>query len=116
MQKTPGKFEHRRIPRIPVNFQAVLIWKGKKYHCDARNLSEAGILLATSHKELVGQDIRLQLLLQSPSPSLLLNGTVIYIVPSGIGVRFKEVAPEQRPVLQTYMQDHGVGFLKREPS
>ena len=112
MQKAPGRIEHRRIPRIWVNFQAVLIWKGKKIHCEARNLSEAGMLLATSHKELVGENIQLQLMLQPPSPSLLLNGAVIYVVPNGIGVRFKEVSPEQRPVLQSYLQAHGIGFLK----
>jgi PilZ domain-containing protein len=113
MQNAPGSIEHRRIPRILVNFQAVLIWKGKRIHCQARNLSEAGVLLATSHKELVGENIQIQLLLQPPSPSLLLTGSVIYVVPSGIGVRFKEVSPEQRPVLQTYLQAHGMGLLKR---
>jgi hypothetical protein len=112
MQKASGTIEHRRIPRIWVNFPAVLIWNGKKFHCEARNLSERGILLATSHKELVGENIQLQLVLQSPSPSLLLAGTVIYVLPSGIGVRFKEVTPEQLPVLQTYLQAHGIDLLK----
>jgi hypothetical protein len=110
--KPPGRNEHRRIPRIWVNFPAVLSWNGKKIHCEARNLSENGALLATSHKELVGENVQLQLLLQPPSPSLLLNGAVIYTVPSGIGVRFKDVSPEDRPVLQTYLQAHGIGFLK----
>ena len=112
MQKGSGTIEHRRIPRIPVNFPAVLIWKGKRFHCDARNLSEAGILLATSHKEMVGENIQLELLLQPPSPALLLSGTVVYFIPSGIGVRFREVSSEQRTVLQSYLEAHGIGLLK----
>ena len=118
MQKAPGnkppsQNENRRIPRIWVNFQVVLTCKEKKLHCEARNLSEAGMLIATSHKELVGEAVQVQLILQAPSPSLLLNGTAIYVVPGGIGIRFKDMTAEQRPVLQTYLQAHGIGFLKR---
>ncbi len=112
MEKSVSRIEQRRTPRIWVNFQAVVIWKGKKFHCDARQLSEAGILLATPHKELVGENIQLELILQAPSPALLLTGTVIRVIPSGIAARFKEISPEQRLVLQTYLQAHGIGMLK----
>src|SRR5690349_19247784 len=112
MQKARTSTEHRRIPRIWVNFQAILTGNGKKFHCEARNLSEAGVLFATSHKELVGENVQVQLALQPPHPALLLNGVVIYVVPSGIGVRFKELSAENRAVLQSYLQAHGIGFLK----
>ena len=88
-----------------------MIWKGKRFHCDARNLSEAGILLATSHKEMVGENIQLELLLQPPNPALLLTGTVIYVIASEIGVRFREVLSEQRTALQSYLEAHGIGLL-----
>ena len=63
----------RRVPRISVDLPVTLTWKRKNFPCQARQLSEFGILLASEHKELVGQDIRLKLDLDSPSRSLSLD-------------------------------------------
>ena len=112
MENAPSKIEQRRNPRIMVDFPAVVIWKGIKFHCAASQLSEAGVLLAIPPEELLEEDIQLELILQAPSPTLLLTGTVIYVIPSEIAVRFKEIFPEQRLVLQTYIQAHENGTLK----
>lgn len=109
-----SEIEKRRIPRIWVNFDAVVVEKGKKFHCQARQLSEGGVLLATTHKELVGKDIQLELMLQPPETVLLLNGAVVYVLPSGIGIRFRGVSPEQRQILQTYLEAHGIGLMKKQ--
>jgi hypothetical protein len=109
-----SELEKRRIPRIWVNFNAVVIREGKRFHCQARQLSAGGILLATPHKELVGKDIQLELLLQPPSAALLLRGMVVYVNPSGIGVSFRDVSPEQLQTLQTYLEAHGIGFMDRK--
>jgi len=108
-----SEIEKRRIPRIWVNFDVVLIQNGKKFHCQARQLSQGGILLATPHKELVGKDVQLELGLQSPVAVLLVSGTVVYVIPSGVGVRFRGISPEQQQVLQTFLEAHGIGLLKR---
>ena len=109
-----SEIEKRRIPRIWVNFEVVVVWGGKKFHCQARQLSVGGILLATPHKELVGKDVQLELVLRSPDTVFQVSGTVVYVIPSGIGVRFRGVPPEQQQILQTFLEAHGIGLLKRK--
>ena len=74
------EIERRRIPRIPVNFEVVVVREGEQFHCQARQLSQGGIQLATPHKELVGKDIQLELMLQSPDTVLQVSGTVVCAV------------------------------------
>jgi len=96
-----------------VDLPVTLTWKRKNFPCQARQLSEFGILVASEHKELVGEDIQLRLELDSPSRSLSLSGIVVYAVDQGIGVRFEHISPEQQPVLKDYVEARGIGLEKR---
>jgi hypothetical protein len=104
MDKAPRWNERRRVPRITVELAVTLTWERKSFPCQARQLSEFGILLACEHKELVGKDIQVRLKLDSPSRSLSLSGIVAYAIDNEIGVRFKDLSAEQQPVLKDYVE------------
>src|ERR1035437_3876133 len=101
--KAPAKpAERRRAPRIPVNFPVTVTWGRKQYRCQARELSEFGILLASTHKELAG-DVGVELGLNPGSTSVSLKGVVAYATDTGVAVRFKNISSEQRTVLKNYI-------------
>ena len=104
MEKAPRWNQRRRVPRISVELPVTLTWERKSFPCQARQLSEFGILVACEHKELVGKDIQIKLKLDSPHRSLSLSGIVAYAIDNGIGVRFKDLSAEQQPVLKDYVE------------
>jgi hypothetical protein len=104
MEIAPRWNERRRVPRITVELPVTLTWERKSFPCQARQLSEFGILVACEHKELVGKDIQVRLKLDSPSRSLSLSGIVAYAIDNEIGVRFKDLSAEQQPVLKDYVE------------
>ena len=112
MERALRRNQRRRVPRVPVDLPVTVTWKKKNFPCHARQLSEFGILLASDHKELVGEDIRLKLDLDAPNRSLSLAGIVVYAIEKGIGVRFEAVSPEDQPVLKSYVQARGIGVEK----
>ena len=112
METAPRRNQRRRVPRISVDLPVILTWERKNFPCQARQLSEFGILLASEHKELVGENVRVRLNLDSPTRSLPLSGIVAYAVDNGIGVRFEEVPAERQAVLKDYVQARGIGIVK----
>ncbi len=94
----------RRVPRVSVNFPVILTWDKKKIPCQACQISELGILLAPSQKELVGENVQLEFTTDSPSRFLSLSGIVIYAINSGIGIRFNAGPSEQQDLLRDYLQ------------
>jgi hypothetical protein len=125
------------------SFYATVILRGKRFRCQARQLSPVGTFLATSHKELDGNDLQVELISQSPNPVhlsgtvvfaipigseielelsfrslnlVLLSGTAIYAIPSGIGIRIGEDSAEHRQILQTFLHAHGFGLAERMSS
>lgn len=99
--------ERRRTTRIAVNFPAKLVWGRKQYRCKACEFSEFGILLACNNKDLVGKDVEVDLNLDFGHSSVALKGVVAYATDSGVGVRFKNISPEQHAVLKDYIQARG---------
>ncbi len=112
MEAALRKNQRRRVPRIPVDFPVTLTWGRKRIRCRAREFSEFGILLTPPQKELVGENIQLDLTLEPPSPALSLSGVVVYAVDKGIGVRFENVSPDQQAPLKNYVQARGIGIVK----
>lgn len=112
--KEPGKpYERRRAPRIQVNFPVVVNWGRKQFKWLAREFSEYGILLAGSNKEMVGEDLKLELALDPSEPPLEVEGVVAYATDTGVGVRFKNVSPENQYSLKHYVQKHGIGITRK---
>ena len=107
--------ERRRVPRIPVEFPVTLASGRKQHRCQAKELSEYGILVATASKDLVGQDVQIGLLLNPNESPLALDGTVVYGTETSIGIRFKNVPPDDQRLLRSYAQAHGIGIV-RPPS
>ena len=105
--------ERRRVPRVNVDFQVTVNWGRRQYKWRAIEFSEYGILLVSPQKELVGQEIRLQLTLEQQDTPLALQGMIVYSNDAGLGVRFKNVSPEQQAILTHYAQEHGIGIVKR---
>ena len=114
MMKEPGKpYERRRAPRIAVSFPVVVNWGRKQYKWLAREFSEYGILLAGSNKEMVGEDLKLELSLDPNDPPLAVDGVVAYATDTGVGIRFKNISPENQFSLKHYVQKHGIGINRK---
>jgi len=104
--------ERRRVPRIEVDFPVTVTWGQKQYRWKASEFSEYGILLLSTRKELVGEEIHLSLFLDNSQPSLDLIGVVAYTTDRGLGVRFKNVRPEDHVTLKYYVLSRGIGVPK----
>ena len=113
MKESGKSQERRRVPRVHVNFPVVVNWGRKQYRWLAREFSEYGILLAGSNKEMVGQDLKLELNLDPNDPTLNLEGVVAYATDTGVGVRFKNISPDNQFSLKHYVQKHGIGINRR---
>ena len=96
--------ERRRTPRISVNFPVMVTWGRKQYRWQAREFSEFGILLAATLKEVVGEDVDLDLHMEPTDSSISLKGVVVYSTAAGVGVRFKNLSPEQVATFRAYIQ------------
>ena len=112
MKETGHPSEKRRVPRIQVDFPVTVTWGQKQYRWKAREFSEYGILLLSTRKELVGEEIHLSLLLDNTQSALDLVGVVAYTTDIGLGVRFKNVRPEDHVTLKYYVLSRGIGALK----
>jgi len=105
--------ERRRASRIAVNFPVAISWGRKQFKWLAREFSEYGILLAGSSKEMVGEDLKLELLLDSDDPPLSVEGVVAYATDTGVGIRFKNLSPEDQFSLKHYAQKRGIGITRK---
>ena len=112
MKETGNHSEKRRVPRIEVDFPVTVTWGQKQYRWKAREFSEYGILLLSTRKELVGEEIRLSLSLDDTQPALNLVGVVAYTTDIGLGVRFKNVRPEAHITPKYYVLSRGIGAPK----
>jgi hypothetical protein len=81
-----------------------MIWENKNFHCQARQLSEYGMLLVPEHKELIREDVQIKFELDSPHHSLSLSGIIAYAIDDGTGVRFKSMSTMQKTILREYVQ------------
>jgi len=113
MRDQPKPYERRRAPRIAVTFPVVVNWGRKQFKWLAREFSEYGILLAGSNKEMVGQDLKLELTMDPNDSPLNLDGVVAYATDTGVGIRFKNVSPENQFSLKHYVQKHGLGPARK---
>jgi hypothetical protein len=112
--KEPLKpYERRRAPRINVSFPVAVSWGRKQFKWLAREFSEYGILLAGSNKEMVGEDLKLEMALDVNDPPLILDGVVAYATDTGVGIRFKNISPENQFSLKHYVQKHGIGITRK---
>lgn len=105
--------EKRRVPRLHVSFPVVVNWGRKQFRWLAREFSEYGILLNASNKEMVGEEIKLSLGFEQEGDPLEVQGVVAYSTETGIGVRFKNVAPEAQHSLKFYVKQHGIGITRK---
>jgi hypothetical protein len=97
--------ERRHSTRIPVDFPVVLTVGQKQHKFQAREFSEAGVLLDASQNELVGKEVEVEMTL-APKYAISMKGVVAYAAGIGVGVRFKNVSVEQRSVLKSYILAH----------
>jgi hypothetical protein len=105
--------ERRRVPRVPVSFPVVVNWGRRQFRWLAREFSEYGILLAASNKELVGQELKLKLTLEGEEPPIDVEGIVAYSTETGVGIRFKNISPENAFSLRDYVQKRGIGITRK---
>jgi hypothetical protein len=112
MKESGTPYERRRAPRIEVSFPVVANWRQKQYKWRAREFSEYGILLAASNKEMVGEDLKLELTLDPNNPPVAVDGVVAYVTESGVGVRFKNISPENQFSLKHYVERQSTGNRK----
>src|SRR5512140_3717443 len=92
-------YDRRRAPRISVSFPVTVASGKKKFNCQAQEFSEFGILVAPRHKELVGQEVELDLAMNPKTRTFSMKGIVAYATNVGLGVRFKDVTEEQQAAL-----------------
>ena len=111
-EKALRRNQRRRVPRISVDSPDILTWGRKQFRCQARQLSEFGIFVGSTHHELVGENVQVNVTLESSTPPLSLLGIVIYATDSGLGIRFEDVTPEHHASLKSYVQARGIGVVK----
>jgi PilZ domain-containing protein len=107
MAEANRPYDRRRTPRISVRFPVKMTWNKKKFNCQALEFSEFGILLESTHKELVGQDVEVGLAMDSREGILSLKGIVAYASEAGLGVRFKDITEQQGASLKNYVLTRG---------
>ena len=112
MRESRRPSERRRVPRIQVEFPVTVALGRKQHKCQAEEFSEYGILVASASKELVGQEVQLGLSLNPSEGPLTVGGTVVYGTDTSIGIRFKNVPPEEKRILRAYAQAHGIGIVR----
>jgi PilZ domain len=112
MQDEPIQSRQRPSSRVVVDFSAILTVDGRRFQCRALQLSEFGILLEPPYPDLVGRDIHVKLILESPHPPLFLPGIVAFASKEGLEIRFKNIPPDQRFSLRSYVNACGIGILK----
>jgi len=66
-------------------------------------------------KELIGQDVQVGLLLNPGEKPLSVDGIVVYGTDTSIGIRFKNVPPENQQTLRAYAMAHGIGINRPQP-
>ena len=113
MKEPDKQQEKRRVPRVHVNFPVVVNWGRKQFRWLAREFSEYGILLNGSNKELVGEELKLELNLDPNHPPVSVDGIVAYSTATGVGVRFKNISPENQYSLKHYVQAKGIGITRK---
>ena len=114
--RAPGRpSERRRVPRIEVSFPVTVVAGRKQHRSHAKQLSEYGVSVAPAIKELIGQDVQVGLLLNPGEKPLSVDGIVISGTDTSIGIRFKNVAPENQQTLRAYAQAHGIGINRPQP-
>ena len=98
--------EKRRIPRFSFVAEAevISVGDGKRLMASITQLSSKGCFLET--KEDFAEGAQLLLLIRFGESQCDLTGKAAYIYKdSGTGVIFDEVAPEQRSVLDGWLED-----------
>ncbi len=113
MKETKGQRERRRVPRLHVTFPVVVNWGRKQFRWLFREFSEYGILLNGSNKDMVGEEIQLKIGMDPKEKPIQVTGIVAYSTDTGVGVRFKNIAPEARLSLKQYVQARGIGITRK---
>jgi hypothetical protein len=114
MTAQPKERERRRVPRISVDFPVVVNWGKKKFRWLAREFSEYGILLSSSEKDMVGKELKLELSLEPDTQPINVEGVVAYETKTGgLGIRFRNIAPEDQFSLKRYVRSKGIGINRK---
>ncbi|HWP85714.1 MAG TPA: PilZ domain-containing protein [Terriglobia bacterium] len=113
MKETSKSPERRRAPRISVSFPVLVRWGQKQFKWLAREFSEYGILLAASNKDIVGEELKLELPLDSQTTPITVEGVVAYTTETGVGIRFKNVSPDDQFALKHYVATRGIGITRK---
>ena len=104
--------ERRRVPRIAVDFPVEIMRAKKQYRFQAQEFSEYGILVASPNREMVGEDVQVRLPLNPNGEALTIDGVVAYAASAALGIRFKNVSPEDQFTLRSYAHSHGIGIAR----
>ena len=108
MKRSTKTNERRQSPRITVDFPATLMLGRKQHKCRAREFSEFGVLLAPARKELVGEEVRIEMALDGESGPTPLEGVVVYATDKGVAVRFRNTSREQQAAFRNYIRSQAV--------
>lgn len=93
--------DHRRAPRVAVDWK-VSLHQGKEVtHGRAIQFSEYGMLVTPPEVAEVGKRYELLFTLPGHRSSLRIKGIVVYTTDKGAGIRFEQVPPEISATLRS---------------
>lgn len=98
--------DNRAHPRYEVDALVDLQAGGESSQSPIQNLSLGGICLRTSFLEEVGRTVDVVLRIPELDQELSLHGEVVWVnrsPPQDVGIRWKDLDPERRDVLQRYL-------------
>ena len=108
--------EHRRVPRVAVDWKVSLHLGKEVTHGRAQQCSEYGMLVTPPEAAQVGQRYELLFAVPGQRTSFRVRGIGVYSSAKGVGIRFEHVAPEVTAALRSYLSGAGAGADARSPA
>ena len=113
---TKGGRERRRTRRVPVQIQIQYKTADGFFQDYVRNLSLGGIFIETSNPLPMNTKLKVEFCLPEMSEPITADGVVVHTLRvgttrnpsvSGMGIRFSELEPSSKQMLEAYLQGQG---------
>lgn len=95
----------RSSPRYPVSLEVTITSSNNTMHEKSGDISETGMFVKTSRNFSLNEKVTLTLSFSSRNQEEILSfdSSVARLNKDGIGVRFKDIAPEKKAALQAFI-------------
>jgi hypothetical protein len=93
----------RQIQRKSCRLRAVCVLDANTFDGVITDISTVGMFIKTERSFPVGKPIRVSCRLPGLEKALILKGVILRIEPSGIGIRLKDLTPDQDKAIRAFI-------------